>query len=250
MGKRPGPPRPARRTRTSFHEVIEMEIIAQKNYPDGSVIFLEGSRGDSVYLVEAGAVIISKQVGGKKLIIDVLRTGEIFGEMAFIGNYPRTATARALGDTTLGVIDRESLTAAVTALPPDMRKLVMSLVSRLRKMTDTAAGMTILRKEPRVARTWSVTFSSGEGFSDAYTHNASSGGLFIATDKPLEQGEVFLLDLGLPDGSQLTKVACEVVWTREQTEDSRGFPTGMGVRFIVLTQQDKDKLRAALAGAL
>lgn len=223
-----------------------MEIIAEKKFKDGTVIFREGSQGDCVYIVEAGAVIISKEVGSKKIIIDVLRRGEVFGEMAFIGSFPRSATARTLGETTLGVIDRASLISAVDSLPRDLKKLFVSLVARLRKMTDTAAGMTILRKEPRMARKWSLTFSSGDELTRAYTQNASSTGLFIATDQPLAPGDFFLLDLALPSGQRLDKVACEVVWNRTQTDSPEEFPVGMGIRFVVLAEEDRKQLVEAL----
>ncbi len=224
-----------------------VEIIAHRTFSDGEVVFLEGDGADSVYIVESGAVIITRNVGARKLIVDVLRSGEIFVEMAFIGSSPRTATARVLGETVLGVISRESLMAGVKSLPPDLGKLFVSLVARLKKMTDTAAGMTALRQEQRLAKTWSLSFSNGSALEDAYTQNASGGGLFIATSSPLDPGELFLLDLDLPGGERITKAACEVVWNRTQTDEPRQFPLGMGIRFLLLSSQDQDILTGALA---
>lgn len=135
-----------------------MGLFAQKNYQDGNIIFREGSQGDCVYIIESGAVIISREVDSKKLILDVLREGDVFGELAFLGLYPRTATARALGGTTLGVIERENLLRAVNSLDPDMKKLFMSLATRLKRSTESAAGMTMLRREPRLLAKWAITF--------------------------------------------------------------------------------------------
>jgi uncharacterized protein (TIGR02266 family) len=223
-----------------------MGLFAQKNYQDGNIIFREGSQGDCVYIIESGAVIISREVDSKKLILDVLREGDVFGELAFLGLYPRTATARALGGTTLGVIERENLLRAVNSLDPDMKKLFMSLATRLKRSTESAAGMTMLRREPRLLAKWAITFPLSDSFVKAQTKNASPQGLFISTDKPLSPGDIFLLDIMLPDGEKLEKIACEVAWNRTSTHDEENQPCGMGIRFMVMGAKEQERIASAL----
>ena len=86
---------------------VQYNIAEEENYQDGQIIFKEDSSGDWIYVVLSGAVEISKNLQGQKYIISVLQTGEVFGELGFIGVTKRTATARAIGNTTLGIIDRE-----------------------------------------------------------------------------------------------------------------------------------------------
>jgi uncharacterized protein (TIGR02266 family) len=223
-----------------------MGLFTQKNYQDGNIIFREGSQGDCVYIIESGAVIISREIDSKKLILDVLREGDVFGELAFLGLYPRTATARALGGTTLGVIERESLLRAVNSLDPDMQKLFMSLAARLKKATESAAGMTMLRREPRLLAKWSITFPLSDSTVEAHTKNASPQGLFISTEKPLSPGDIFLLDITLPSGEKLEKIACEVAWSRTSTHDEENLPCGMGIRFMVLGVEEQEKITNSL----
>ena len=90
-----------------------------------------------------------------------------------------------------------------------------------------------------------MTYQDRESFIDAYTENVSEGGLFITTENPLEHGERFLLKLELPDVSEPMQIKCEVAWTRKQGEDAE-HPLGMGVKFVEITEEDKQALKKYL----
>ena len=81
-------------------------IAKKETYTDGQIIFKEGSSGDWIYVVMSGLVEISKTVGAKKSIISILEPDEVFGQLSYFAAVKRTATARAVGETTLGVIVR------------------------------------------------------------------------------------------------------------------------------------------------
>ncbi len=77
----------------------------------GAVIFEEGTPGDKLYLILDGAVRITRQVAGMgEEALAVLRTGDYFGEMALIDDFPRSADARAHEASRLFVITKEQLT--------------------------------------------------------------------------------------------------------------------------------------------
>jgi hypothetical protein len=60
-------------------------FASEETYDDGQVIIKEGTAGDWLYVVLSGAVEISKMIQGKKYVIDVLKEGELFGEVGFLG---------------------------------------------------------------------------------------------------------------------------------------------------------------------
>ena len=105
-------------------------IVSEETYEDGQIIFKEGSSGDWVYVVLSGSVEVSKSIGGKNCVMGILRPDEVFGELAFFGRVKRTATARAIGKTNVGVLDRQSLDIEFNGLSADFRAILVALAKR------------------------------------------------------------------------------------------------------------------------
>jgi CRP-like cAMP-binding protein len=118
-----------------------IHIASEEIYRDGQTIFEEGSSGDWVYVVLSGAVEISKVVGDKKVVIRTLRPEEIFGELGFLGNVKRIATARAAGETTVGVIDQETIAREFNKLSSDFREILQAVVGRLTETLELACRL-------------------------------------------------------------------------------------------------------------
>lgn len=216
-------------------------LASEEVYQDGKVIFKEGSSGTWVYYVVSGAVEISRTIGGKKHVFEILREGEIFGEFGFLGGIKRTGTARAMGTTTVGLIDREVLDNEYNKLSKEFRAILVSMVKRFEKTLNRASGFTS-RKKQRAAKHLALEFKTPRSFIQAYAKNLGTGGIFIRTRHPLQEGNRFLLDLKLPGISHTFKIKCEVVWTRKSNEDAHGRPAGMGTKFYEMTQRDKKLL--------
>jgi len=216
------------------------QLASEETYKDGQVILEEGSSGDWVYVVLSGSVEISKAIGGRKFIITALEPGEVFGELGYLGAMKRTATVRAIGETTVGVIDRSFLDQEFNKLSGPFRSILVAVVKRFRNLIDRACEFSS-RKETRVQKTLTLMFKDRKSFIKAYTGNISKGGLFIMTERPLNQGEQFLLKLQLPDLPEPIKVNCEVSWVREQSDIEKR-PPGMGVKFSKMTKRDNQIL--------
>lgn len=211
-------------------------IASEETYKDGQVIIEEGSSGDWVYVVLSGSVEISKTIDGTKFIITVLEPGQVFGELGYLGAIKRTATVRAIGETTIGVIDRAFLDQEFNKLSSSFRSILVAVVKRFRNLIDRTCEFSS-RKEARIQKTLTLTFKDRQSFVRAYTGNISKGGLFIMTEHPLKKGEQFLLRLQLPGLSEPVTITCEVLWVREQREGEKR-PPGMGVKFSKMTKRD------------
>jgi uncharacterized protein (TIGR02266 family) len=216
-------------------------IVSEETYHHGEVIFKDGSPGDWVYVVQNGSVEISKTLDGKKYVIEVLEKGDVFGEVGFIGGMGRISTATAIGDTTVGIVDKEFLTNEFNKLSEDFRLILVAVAHRVKKMTDRATRYSA-RKEPRVARVLPVVFKIGEKYIKGYLGNMSTWGLFIRTDNPLNPGHKFSLKLNLPGIKETLKLKCEVVWTRTKSEGAHR-PRGMGIKFRDIDMQDYRTLK-------
>lgn len=221
------------------------DIASEETYQDGQIIIKEGSTGDWVYVILSGTVEISRTVGAKKFVIELLKPEEVFGELAFLGGITRTATARAIGETTVGVIDRAFLDQQFNKLSSEFRAILVTVVQRFKKMIDRSQGFSA-RKEIRVLQTLSLKYKNKKSFVNAYTGNLSSGGLFIRTENPLKQGEHFLFKLQLPGLPDPMRIKCEVAWSRKKAEKMDDSPAGMGVTFIEMSKKDNEMLKQYL----
>ncbi|HOD29872.1 MAG TPA: cyclic nucleotide-binding domain-containing protein [Syntrophales bacterium] len=112
------------------------QVASYETYPDGKVIFEEGSHGDWIYVVEEGAVEISKKDGERKVVIEVLKPGDLFGELAYIAKIARTATAAAVGETVIGILDRDYFDREFNKLPGDFQVMFKTVALRLKATTE------------------------------------------------------------------------------------------------------------------
>jgi CRP/FNR family cyclic AMP-dependent transcriptional regulator len=76
-------------------------------YRKGTYIFREGDEGRDMYFILEGHVRVEKQAGGLTKTLIELRQGDYFGEMAAIIEAPRSASALAVDDCSIAVIDSE-----------------------------------------------------------------------------------------------------------------------------------------------
>ena len=79
----------------------------QKTFAPGDLIVEEGRTGNGLYVVMSGEVEVVKGLGTSDQRVLARRgTGEVFGEMALLGEWPRTASVRALDQVECLGMDR------------------------------------------------------------------------------------------------------------------------------------------------
>ena len=97
----------------------------------GTTIFEEKSAGSVMYVVLDGEVEVRR--GGK--VIEVIKPGDLVGEMALIDAQYRSATAVARSDCRLAVVDEKRFLFMVQQTPFFALHVMRILVSRLRRTT-------------------------------------------------------------------------------------------------------------------
>ena len=121
---------------TDFSDAEMMQILkhcSSKSYKEGQVVFQERSMGEQLYIVLSGAVRIKKH--GK--IIDMVRTGECFGEMGAFSGDERSATAEAASEVLLLEIAEKKVDTMPDELQAKLYKNIMLILSdRLRKRIE------------------------------------------------------------------------------------------------------------------
>src|SRR5207247_3257521 len=109
----------------------------------GEPIVTQGQQGDSFYVVAAGELAVT--VDGRDVI--TLGDGDSFGEIALLRNVPRTATVRALVDSSLVVVHRDDFLATVTGYAPSLSSAEAAVGLRLG--THASAGDISARSDTR-----------------------------------------------------------------------------------------------------
>ncbi len=117
--------------RICFEALGKVERVAR-----GEVFFTENQNSDRMYLLEEGEVSLTR--GGKA--IDVVKAGEIFGEMAAISQLPRSATATARTACRVVSLDAKQFQRAIQKMPEFALMLMNILINRLR-LTLTMLAM-------------------------------------------------------------------------------------------------------------
>jgi CRP-like cAMP-binding protein len=64
----------------------------------GDVVIREGDEGDYYYVIESGRFQVERLVGGAKVVLAELRSGDAFGEEALVSDAKRNAAVTALSD--------------------------------------------------------------------------------------------------------------------------------------------------------
>lgn len=97
------------------------------------------------------------------------------------------------------------------------------------------------RSYTRVPLTIAVDYASGDTFLFSSIRNISEMGIFIRSDNPLPIGTQLKLRFALPSSAAM-HLAGEVVWINPLRDDGEDLNPGMGVRFLELTPEGRERL--------
>ena len=97
--------------------IFAQRALVEEDFETGEIIFREGEIGQHLYVIKSGQVEILTSAGGKLERIKELGAGDHFGEMALLGDHPRTATVRTLSPVVLLKMARGPFAALYTSLP-------------------------------------------------------------------------------------------------------------------------------------
>ncbi|HEU0032613.1 MAG TPA: DUF1003 domain-containing protein [Kofleriaceae bacterium] len=86
------------------------QAMTERTLAAGEPLFRLGDPGDSMFIVQSGAVeLFVKDTAGQKIVLHTARPGDFFGELSLLDGGSRTASAIANEPANLFVLDREDL---------------------------------------------------------------------------------------------------------------------------------------------
>jgi hypothetical protein len=127
-----------------------MYVIDEEEFRDGERIVAEGAHGNWIWVILEGMAEITRQTSNGPMTIARLGEGATIGtitSLSWRGHF-RSVTATAVGNVQLGVLDSERLAEEYSSLSFEFRELLLSLDSRLIKITDRLVDLFVNKTKP------------------------------------------------------------------------------------------------------
>jgi CRP-like cAMP-binding protein len=93
------------------------DLVELSQYADGDVVVAEGAKDDQLRVILSGALAVARKSEKEWLRLNVLTSGDLAGELAFLDSKPRYAALVALGPTKVFSLRRANLESLLTRDP-------------------------------------------------------------------------------------------------------------------------------------
>ncbi len=112
-------------------------LLSDKRVPQNTRLFRQGDKGDAMYLIESGRVLISiRDDDEQEVILAELAQGDFFGEMSIIDGRQRSADAKVIEDAQLAILSRDAFLSFVRSNADVALEMLSALTDRLRRTDD------------------------------------------------------------------------------------------------------------------
>ncbi|MEJ2628745.1 MAG: Crp/Fnr family transcriptional regulator, partial [bacterium] len=125
-------------------------ICLEHQSPKKEILFLEGDKGYSLYILVQGAVQLYKTApDGKEVVIKTVKPGEIFAEVVLFGENYYPVSAVTLADSSLFLLPKHQFSCLLEN--PDFRKdFIVNLLDKMKYLTDQIKYLTQYDVEDRL----------------------------------------------------------------------------------------------------
>ncbi|TNF60228.1 MAG: Crp/Fnr family transcriptional regulator [Rhodobacteraceae bacterium] len=159
-------------------------VAEEIDLADAEVLFEQGDEGDALYAVMSGAIelsVLSRE--GRKLTLDVVGPGALFGEIALFDPTTRTASAVAVGQTRLMRVRNAELLDELRRAPELAIDLVRLAGQRMRWMAKQLHEQVFLPMPSRLARKILHLTTSAWGAGDTLDMSQSELADFVGATR-------------------------------------------------------------------
>lgn len=112
-------------------------VVDELTLPEGHTLFQAGDPGDSLFIVHSGEIeLFIKDTAGQRIVLTTAQEGDMFGELAMLDTGPRTATALALVESEVLVLDRDDLVLLFQRQPEAALHMLAALSGLTRKADE------------------------------------------------------------------------------------------------------------------
>jgi len=129
-------------------------VTITRHFDKAQGIILAEEEGDALFIISQGQVKVSiVSENGREVILSLLGTGAVFGELSLLDGKPRSANVVATQNTELYMLRRADFLQLVYKVPQIAVGLLSELASRLRKTDRKIEGLALLDVTSRISET-------------------------------------------------------------------------------------------------
>ena len=140
-------------------------IMIPKTVQKGAVLFTEGQRGYSLYLLASGNIHLSKSsAGGREAVIKIIGPGEIFGEVVLFEQESYPVDARALKRSVVYLIPKHQFSCLLEN-ERFRNDFIRMLMKKQRYLADRILSLAAYDVEDRLFRFIAGQFGRRQEYS-------------------------------------------------------------------------------------
>jgi len=117
------------------------DTSTERTYTSGEVILREGDVADALFLIGSGSAEVVLSRAGETLLLAIMASGEIFGEMGLFERRPRSATVRAHEDSVVLEIKGDQLLNLAAPERDVQFNVLLKVGGRLRNMNEEVLAL-------------------------------------------------------------------------------------------------------------
>lgn len=119
----------------------------------GEMLFYQDDLADAIYIVASGNISIFLGIeDGRELVINVMRPGDVFGEIALFTDQSRSTGAMGREDAEVVAIPYQTFMGIVEDNPELLRRVLEMTAQRLRVSSERERALAFLDASARIAR--------------------------------------------------------------------------------------------------
>ncbi len=143
-----------------LHQVAR--AVRRRSFREGELLCGKGETGKTLFILLRGDVaVVGVDQEGREVVLQVLKEGEVFGELSLIDGEGRSADVQALTDGEALLLLHADFLPLVQRYPQLAWSLLQTLAKRLRMTDELVLRIAWLNAQQRVA--WALLEYSDEG---------------------------------------------------------------------------------------
>ena len=138
--------------------------LEEHPFAGGTSVYEQHALPSRVYILRSGTVELTREVNGRRVVVQLLREGSVFGDIPLFLRSGEPTTARAVEDSVVLSIDSVTLFGLLGRRPMLARRWLVSVAQRMAAMQDRVSDLLAGSLDMQVA-SWVLREAGVEGIA-------------------------------------------------------------------------------------